>query len=256
MLSNDDTINLLIDLGLTCSQAKAYLALTALKKAEAKKVAKISGIARQDIYRIMPELERIGIVEKLMATPIIYRAIPINEGSRKLLEKKTSLCSTLQEKVKHLESQPDIDEEEEESEEVNQFVLTSERSLLQKKIDDKIAGTKLNVKAILTTDDIKIMLFNYSNTFKAAVERGVKISIITEKSSFKLTKNQQILCKNPLFEIRYVETTIPYVFLIFDNKEAIIKISETMVPSLWTNNPTVIKLAKTSFETLWITTVT
>jgi sugar-specific transcriptional regulator TrmB len=99
MLSNDETIYLLMDLGLTCSQAKAYLALTVLKKAEAKKIARVSCIARQDIYRIMPELERIGLVEKLIATPVLYGAIPLYEGALKLHEKKTSHALMLQEKM-------------------------------------------------------------------------------------------------------------------------------------------------------------
>jgi sugar-specific transcriptional regulator TrmB len=250
MLASGETLNLLIDLGLTCSQAKAYLALTLLKKAEAKKIAKASGIARQDIYRIMPELEKAGLVEKFLATPILYRAIPLQEGSKKLLDKKTSQCSTLQEKIKLLESYP---EQWVEGEEANHFVLTSERGLLQKKIDSEISGAKVDIKAISASDGFKVLLFNHLGAFKAVMKRGVKIRVITEESDFKLSGDEQALCRNSLFEIRYVEAPVPYVFTVFDGKEVSIRVSDATVPSLWTNNPTVVKLAEASFENLWST---
>jgi sugar-specific transcriptional regulator TrmB len=251
MLSNDDTMNLLIDLGLTCSQAKAYSALTILKKAEAKKIAKASNIARQDIYRIMPELEQVGLVEKIVASPILYKAVPLREGCKKLLERKTNQCLTLQEKLKLIENQPTSEVETEEGEAANQFILTSERNLFQRKMDEKIASAKVSIKAVLGSEGVKIILFNHFSTFKGALERGVKITIITEKNDIKLSRNEQTLCKNPLFEIRYVEELVPYVFTIFDDKAVNIRVTDATIPSLWTNNQTVVKLAETAFETFW-----
>lgn len=38
---------------------------------------------------------------------------------------------------------------------------------------------------------------------------------------------------------------------IFDNKEVNIRVSDTLVPFLWTNNPNVVKLAEIYFENMW-----
>ena len=107
MLQNDETIKILMNLGLTCLQAKTYLVLTTLKEAEAKKISKISNIARQDIYRIMPELEKVGLVERIISTPTLYKAIPLKEGSFVLFQKRAKEHAALQEKIEALAEHED-----------------------------------------------------------------------------------------------------------------------------------------------------
>jgi len=36
----------------------------------------VSGVARQDVYRVLLELQKLGIVEKIIATPNRFRALP------------------------------------------------------------------------------------------------------------------------------------------------------------------------------------
>ena len=67
-------ITTLTHLGLTVNQAKAYLALVKLGSASAKDISEISNIAQQDIYRVMPLLEKLGLVEKLVASPNLFKA--------------------------------------------------------------------------------------------------------------------------------------------------------------------------------------
>ncbi|MEX2723761.1 MAG: helix-turn-helix domain-containing protein [Candidatus Freyarchaeota archaeon] len=57
-------IQTLTDLGLTFLQAKTYLNLAKLGKANVQTIAKASNVARQDIYRIMPSLQKLGLAEK------------------------------------------------------------------------------------------------------------------------------------------------------------------------------------------------
>jgi DNA polymerase III alpha subunit len=56
-----------MDLGLTLLQAKIYLALSKTGKATIKTISKASNSARQDIYRIMPTLQKLGLAEKIIA---------------------------------------------------------------------------------------------------------------------------------------------------------------------------------------------
>ena len=134
MLQNDKTIEILMNLGLTYLQAKTYLTLTQLEKAEAQKISKASDVARQDIYRIMPTLEKLGLAEKVIGTPILYKATPLKEGSLMLLQKRTKEHTTLQEKIKLL-----LNSNQEGNintifhEENSQFIITSERKLFLKK---------------------------------------------------------------------------------------------------------------------------
>ena len=87
---NDKVLDVLVRLGLTELQAKTYLTIARLEKAEVKAISKLSSIARQDIYRIIPALEKLGLVEEIIATPKLYKALPLSEGTRKLFQQRTS----------------------------------------------------------------------------------------------------------------------------------------------------------------------
>jgi sugar-specific transcriptional regulator TrmB len=254
MLQNDKTIEILMNLGLTYLQAKTYLTLTQLEKAEAQKISKASDVARQDIYRIMPTLEKLGLAEKVIGTPILYKATPLKEGSLMLLQKRTKEHTTLQEKIKLL-----LNSNQEGNintifhEENSQFIITSERKLFLKKMEKSASEVQLSENDILPSDGVKTMLFYHSQSLKRAMARGVKIRIITERSEGKSTRNEQAIKKNPLFELKYSSTPIPVVMVIFDSKEVNIRVSDrdAVVPSLWTNNPNVVKLAEIYFENTW-----
>ena len=63
-LMQKEQIQTLMAFGLTSLQAKTYLALAKLGKADVKTIAKVSKVARQDIYRIMPTLQKWGLEKK------------------------------------------------------------------------------------------------------------------------------------------------------------------------------------------------
>ena len=122
----DEHIQTLIGFRLTLLQAKTYLNIAKLEKADVKTLSKASNVARQDIYRIMPRLQKLGLTEKIIAKPTMYKATPIKEGLSILLQnkkkeiaelqtKKTSLIKTFQAK------NTKIDPKEE-----THFIITSE----------------------------------------------------------------------------------------------------------------------------------
>jgi sugar-specific transcriptional regulator TrmB len=95
----DERVQILMRLGLTLLQAKVYLALCKTGMATVKTIYNSSNIARQEIYRIMPTLQKLGLAEKILFTPIKYRPTPIKDGYYLLLQKKTSEHSDLQNKT-------------------------------------------------------------------------------------------------------------------------------------------------------------
>ncbi|MGD0071128.1 MAG: helix-turn-helix domain-containing protein [Candidatus Bathyarchaeia archaeon] len=254
-LQNDKTIETLMDLGLTYLQAKTYLTLTQLEKAEAQKISKASDVARQDIYRIMPTLEKLGLAEKIIATPILYKAVPLKEGSLMLLQKRTKEHTTLQEKIKVL-----LNSDQERNinsmvhEEAPQFIITSERKLLVKRFEKAFLEVT-TCEMIFPTVGLNFVLFNFFQSFKMAIIKSAKIRIITEKTEIGplVSRKLQTLKKNPLFEIKFATSPIDFEIVIFNNKEVNMCISciPSEVPSLWTNNPQVVKVARTIFEDKW-----
>ena len=79
-MSNDENTDLLLGLGLTLNQAKVYLAILKLEKTTATEIAKFSKVRREDVYRILPSLEKMGLIERLLGKPTHIRATPISDA--------------------------------------------------------------------------------------------------------------------------------------------------------------------------------
>jgi sugar-specific transcriptional regulator TrmB len=82
----DEAIQTLTELGLTLSQAKVYLTLLKLDRATGKALSKHAKEARQEVYRILHELEEKGFVERIIAMPTEFKAITIKNCLRILIE--------------------------------------------------------------------------------------------------------------------------------------------------------------------------
>ena len=98
----DEPIQTFMSLGLTFLQAKLYLTLVKLGNSggEVRKISRESNIARQDVYRILPQLEKLGLAVKIIASPTIYCATPLENGFSMLLNQKTDEYIELQKKAK------------------------------------------------------------------------------------------------------------------------------------------------------------
>ncbi len=175
MLQSDEATGTLMDLGLTYLQAKTYLSLTKFEKAEANKIAKISDIARQDSYRIMATLENLGLVEKIIAKPISYKATPLKEGSLMLLQKKTKEHRILQKKTKSL-----LDGDQKRNlliahEENTQFTITSERKLFVKRLEKSFEEAKTCEK-VFSSGRFTFHFVSFFPNSQIGIEEGCKNS--------------------------------------------------------------------------------
>ncbi|MEM2998943.1 MAG: helix-turn-helix domain-containing protein [Candidatus Bathyarchaeia archaeon] len=148
MIQEDEYVQILTRLGLTFLQAKTYLALAKLGKADVKTISKASKIARQDIYRIMPALQNMGLVEKIVASPTLYKVTPVNESLGVLLENKTREFMELQIKMKYMLNNFKEKADEVASQEEEQFSIISSRRLLQKKLSEKDRTAQKSIVAI------------------------------------------------------------------------------------------------------------
>jgi len=94
-----DNTELLIRLGLTLSEAKVFVTLSELGMATAKTISKISDVPREFTYRILPELHNKGLIEEIVASPKMFRAIPIKNAYQNLLRDKEKENLELQTKI-------------------------------------------------------------------------------------------------------------------------------------------------------------
>jgi sugar-specific transcriptional regulator TrmB len=95
MLTFQDEIKTLTQLGLTSCQARVYLVLANSGKASAKTISRSSMIAKPDIYRVIETLQEIGLVEKTLGTPALFNAVPIGQALDLLLARDETQRKTL-----------------------------------------------------------------------------------------------------------------------------------------------------------------
>jgi sugar-specific transcriptional regulator TrmB len=249
----DEHTQTLMGFGLTFLQAKTYLALAKLGKADVKTIAKASNVVRQDIYRAMSKLQKQGLVIKVVANPTIYKATPIKEGISILLQKRKKESAELQEKTTSLIN--DFHTKNFQiaiSEENIEFTINSKMKLTRKihnELSQK-AQTSIDIAAPLKAVDI--VLFYSLEYFKQAMKRGVKIRVLTQKGDEKSTLTKPRALANPLFELRFLSTNFNLGMHIFDRKEMTLCISEEGdITSLHSTNPTFVELASNYYNEIW-----
>jgi sugar-specific transcriptional regulator TrmB len=249
-----------MDLGLTLVQVKTYITLCKLENATVKSISKTSNLARQDVYRIMPTLQTMGLAEKIIAKPIRYRAIPIKDGISSLLQHKTRQHAELEKKtttlLKNLNNLGEGEAKIVLQEEEPQFIVTSEMTLLFKRLMNGTKASQTNIDSIGTWESYEGVVSHGFPDFMKALKRGVKIRSITEKP---LNEKLMPICvktlkKHPLYEVRFISAPAPVTMSILDKKEMNISISlpdGKAVSSLWSNNPAILALATNYFEEIW-----
>ncbi|MGB9842379.1 MAG: TrmB family transcriptional regulator [Candidatus Bathyarchaeales archaeon] len=257
MLQEDEQIQILSKLGLTYLQAKTYLALAKLGKADVKTIARASKVARQDIYRIMPALQNMGLVEKIVASPTLYKVTPIKESLCTLLQNKTKECIELQMKMKDLFNnfQNKFDDASLQDEE-QQFSIISSKRLLHKRLSEKDRKAQKSIDAIGNWKTIRATFFHRAQDVTNALKRNVKLRIITEthEKDRQVERIIRTFRKYPSFEIRYKPETIPVNAVIHDGAEinmCIATLPDNDVPSLSSTNPRFIRVMAAYFEEVW-----
>jgi sugar-specific transcriptional regulator TrmB len=257
MIEADSYIRILMKLGLTFLEAKTYLTLARFREADVRTIFKASNIARQDIYRVMPTLEKLGLSEKIITTPTTYKATPIKDGYHLLLQNKTREHTELQkETIELINDSHERNQKTALHEEAAEFVVTSSKTLFFKRIAEREKTVEKSICVVGRWKGFKSRLFHLFPTLKRALKRGVRIRIITEKyeDDKSVQKIIQTLQENPLFEIKYLSAPLPVQTIIHDDTEVNMCIAtqpDDDLPSLWSNNPQFVKVMKAYFEDLW-----
>lgn len=258
ILSQHEDIQALTKLGLTVLQAKVYLTLAKSGKTTIKTLAKASEIDRSDVYRIVSKLQEKGLVEKIIAAPNIFKAIPIHDGLSMLLTRKAEEYNEIKAKTKTLLQKCEKNNEEKTLQgDVGQFILVPKKEASRRKFTNTIENTQTGCDMILHWECFRYGMIEDTATWKKTVEKGVKVRFIVYKSEDEkaVSRIVQILKKKGSFKVRYIFTPPPATISIFDKKETIITISPTPhpreAPNLWSNNPSLIAIFQDYFELMW-----
>ncbi len=254
MFDNND-LEVLSDLGLTNNQIRVYLALLKLGIAsKAVNVFKLSDVARQDVYRILLELEQAGIVEKIIARPVRFRAIEPKKAVAIMIEKQTSKFHDLSRRAevfankaseKYICPYP--------THEKDQLVLITKKQGIIRKIQEAIEKAQTSMDSITPSRDQLPWMAVLSESIKIAKNKGIKVREITETSNSNPQQLKTVIFNQIPNAVPKKGSVRPNAIWIFDKKEVILFEGGNFAeaPILWTNMPVIVMLAENYFETYW-----
>jgi sugar-specific transcriptional regulator TrmB len=256
---NEHGKQILLELGLTLSQARIYVAILRLGgSSSVKEVSNVSGVARQDVYRTIAELQQLGLVEKVIATPTRFQTTPLREALSILLQTRKQKTSTLQKEADRLVSLfPEKTEEQIDGQERDHFVLLSERTALMRFIKKVVEATRKYILIITSWNDCAQWLSILPEAWNNAAKKGVNIRWLTGKTenANPLPEIMVAALQKPNFLLRVLSDKPKARFGICDGTGAFMAISSNPnaaeSPALWTNNRAIISLMEYYFETMW-----
>jgi sugar-specific transcriptional regulator TrmB len=249
----DKHIQLLHDFGLTCLQAKIYLILLQFERADAKTIARASNLARQEIYRLMPSLQELGLAEKIISKPVNYKATTLDNALSILLEKQKKDLTQLEDKRSWLlqnvwSSMGSMNADEDDA----QFIVVSEIKSFINTHEKLCQNTKQSIDIIvpfITMGRFSEMWNQLERTLRD--KKTLKVRLLTLKSTDE-TELPRAILENSRFECRHLNGNRAFGMHIFDKRELTMSISENRgLPSLWSNNPNLMLLAQDRFNFLW-----
>jgi sugar-specific transcriptional regulator TrmB len=250
---------ILIDLGLTNVQARVYLALVKSGPSKITGISNISKVARPEIYRNLSKLQKLGLVERIIETPLKYRAVPINEGISLLLQTKTRQYEKVRSEAKILLSTVKMEKPKKKQIEPPQFVLIPKRTVIER-IRTAIENAQLSIDLVLSWKRFSQGIAGvFAESIETAWAKNVKIRFIIESPPESKTEKQLIqFCREkPSTQVRFISHYPKATFGIYDKKEIyLIAKSKTGLPgspALCSNNQRLTSAMEDYFEILWLT---
>jgi sugar-specific transcriptional regulator TrmB len=243
---------LLTEFGLTGNQAKIYCATVKLGPASVEMISNESGVRREDVYRILPRLIEMGIVEKLITNPTKIKAQRVEMTIFNLIKNRRETTmkelAALTEKSERFfeEFRPFKETIHSDQDEASQFSLVTGHKAVAAKEIDIIGNAQEEIIIMASPGTPFTFLFENAGILRAALKRRVSVHVVTDetaKFAFRDDTSGKDLEKFT-FDLRFGSSQNDD-FIIADQREALVNTSEKSPEkrsSLWTTNESLISL--------------
>ena len=214
-----------MDFGFTTNQAKVYLSIVQSGRTRVGRISKNTQLHRQDIYKLLPKLEKMGLITKTIDKPFMIEAIPFQKALENVILKEREKANqkimflerNLREIVDALQNQPELKEEA-------RFTLLSTDEAIKNK--GKFIFKKLRKQFFLVTPPENIVkpgLHYYSDLFRYIADHKAKLRILLISADNKGAVKQvvdKLASKNATVHVKLLQRTVSKNFQIIDNQEA------------------------------------
>jgi sugar-specific transcriptional regulator TrmB len=227
----------------------------------AKEIAKESGVARSDVYRVMESLEKLGLVERAISAPCKYSAIRMEDALVVLVRRRKAETSELQanarEVIKKLK-RDGLDSTVRELE--TEFVLIPAQKPFLNRVKAAIDGAQKTIDVLLSWRRFFEGLTSvFSENLSRSCHRYVQTRFIVENPPLGEAETALIesLGSMPHCQIRFVFEQPKVIMGIYDQKAITLVVNPVTrlsgSPALWSNSQSLITMAQDYFDMLWLT---
>jgi sugar-specific transcriptional regulator TrmB len=246
---------LLTSFGMSFNQARVYLAASGLGTPGIEKISQVSGVRREDVYRILPALAEMGVIEKLLTKPVTIRTLPPKKAISILRQNREEIAAR---ELQDLNQSAEIffknwvitPQPPEPSPGDDQFSIISGRNSIADR-GGQIIGKAESEIWIMSSVKFPFLSIEGNGSLIDAVERGVTVHVTSgpgTESWFSDLAGK----KNPagLIDVRYLET-VHSDYMVADKKEALLRTSDSSrrePSSLWTKNRNLISIILGNYD--------
>ncbi len=235
-----------------------YLALVKLGKPTAKEISTVTQVARQEVYRVLVELQKLGLVEKVVSVPSRFRAISTDDAFSILMERRKKETSELQDTISEMLQKFKIDHERMTLEEETNLSLVPEQATVRAS-KKTLGNVQKSFDVITSWRNPHSVIFAGVEGIAEALQRGVEVRVIIDKPNEEkiLSKIVKHLTKFPNFKIKYLLNAPKALMSVYDKGEAWVGTCTNPgvkeCPTLSTDNPCLLSIFQDYFEMLWST---
>ncbi len=259
LLLKEDAVRKLTDFGLSVNQAKVYLSTVQCGPITVNQISTATNLHRQDVYKILPKLEKKGLITKKIGKPVLVNAVSLKDAlnSLVLLEKKRAMeranrqTIELKELVKELKKTHEGTIEQDSS-----FVLISGNDAVTNKVIE-ISSTSRKQQDTHFSENfiLRYPKHVWRKGFLLEAQNGVKQRLLIGVTNNKKTIAKIIAETKPPKGIFAVKTTTRDLYdeyMIVDHKQAFVTIQkEPCLVALSTNNNIILRILEENFEMSW-----
>lgn len=256
----DEIIEKLVSFGLTGNQAKVYLSIVQSGTTSVNRISKDTRLHRQDIYKMLPKLEKMGLITKTIDMPFMVNAVPIETGLHDLFlmfkqkseENLNSLECNVRDLIDQVKAKPSEDQD------TKLTLLTTDKAIKNRE-DLSFKNTTNNIDFIIDEELLNTAVIRYvCDHLQTSAKNGIGIRLIIEApecSDLIRRFLAKINCDNNCFTAKIALNTRSKNYQIFDSRELCISTqqkTESEFPCiLWTNDENIIIIYKDHFAKIW-----
>jgi sugar-specific transcriptional regulator TrmB len=256
----EDLVGRMTDFGFTVNQAKVYLSIVQAGKTGVGKISKNTQLHRQDIYKLLPKLEKMGLITRTIDKPFMIEALPVKKalGSIILKEKEKSDQRIAQLEKNLNELSETIQQQPESIEDARFTLLTTDEAILNRSEQSFKKRTK-TIKIVTTIEQIKTPATHSFRAYAQIIEYGkakLRLIIVGSESKDEVVQiAEKVAPRNGFFKVKLIDRCACKNYQLIDDKEVWIAThqkTQAGYPSiLWTNDPNMLEAYRENFNETW-----